>query len=143
MPTKTIKDFRAHIEYDGVALLETFVCGQCGGFYAIAERYARKKREEGGYWTCPYCKCLWGYSKERSDLEEAKAKAKQAEAKAIRMKDERDTAERRRRGQKAAKTRVMNRIKAGECPCCGMTFPDLHQHMTEAHPQYAEPKERL
>jgi NMD protein affecting ribosome stability and mRNA decay len=37
------------------------------------------------------------------------------------------------RGQKAAKTRILNRIHAGVCPHCNRTFQDLARHMTSKH----------
>jgi hypothetical protein len=136
------------VEYRDYVTLQTQCCGVCGGVYAITERHDKYCREHGKSWTCPYCKCTWGYDHDRSPLEQAKRDAERyreerdrSRVHAQRMRDERDTVERQRRAQKAAKTRVMNRIKAGECPCCGKTFPDLHKHMTEQHPHYGKQKQ--
>lgn len=46
----------------------------------------------------------------------------------------------RTRGQKAANTRIKNRIKNGACPCCNRTFQNLHRHMQNQHPEYAASK---
>lgn len=34
--------------------LTQFSCGECGGTYAINERYRQQKHDKGGGWTCPY-----------------------------------------------------------------------------------------
>ncbi len=134
--TKVV-DGRENTVFGGLATLTVMNCASCGGIYAINEAYRKRKYERGGYWACPYCKCDWGYSKHRSEIEQLKARACRADAAAQRARDERDTAERQRRGQKAAKTRVMNRIAKGECPCCGQQFKNLHRHMAKRHPDYA------
>lgn len=45
------------------------------------------------------------------------------------------------RAQKAAKTRIKNRIAKGVCPCCNRTFENLQRHMTTQHPTYAQESE--
>lgn len=47
-------------------------------------------------------------------------------------------AENQRRAQKAAKTRLKNRIANGVCPCCHRTFVNLLRHMSKKHPGYTE-----
>lgn len=39
------------------------------------------------------------------------------------------------RAQKAAKTKIMNRVKNGVCPCCNRTFKDLQNHFKTKHPE--------
>jgi len=56
------------------------------------------------------------------------------------LNDERRAHERteaRRRGQAAAKTRVMNRVAKGVCPCCSRTFQNMARHMACKHPEVA------
>lgn len=49
-------------------------CGECGGSYAINERYRAHQESKGGSWTCPYCKVGWGYEKaHKSKLERLQA----------------------------------------------------------------------
>lgn len=123
--------------------LITVHCGVCGGTYAINERYHQKKREECGHWHCPYCECSWGFSgKTKAQIEQEKREMverqlEQARAESARMRDERDTAENRRRAEKAAKTRIKNRVANGVCPCCNRSFQNLHRHMTTKHPEFA------
>lgn len=124
-------------------------CGECGGSYAISEPYREKKQETGGFWTCPYCKCGWGYSEDKTDL----AKAKEAQRKAEQSRDyawqaareEREKhghTERRRRAEKAAKTRLKNRVGKGVCPCCNRHFVNLQRHIEGQHPEFAGEGER-
>lgn len=145
MNTTTVQNGACSVNWDGSVTFHTVVCGECAGVYAITERHRQYCYDNAKSWHCPYCEVGWGYRSGNSALDREKQRANRAEealsresAYAQRMRDERDTAERQRRGQKAAKTRVMNRIKAGECPCCGKSFPDLHRHMRDAHPSYAE-----
>ena len=117
-------------------------CGRCGGTYAINERYRQQRQQEGGGWTCPYCKCAWGYFEDNDNaelkraLERERKRKEWAEQDAKRQRELREAAEHRERGQKAAKTRLRNRIKNGVCPCCNRTFLDLHRHMTTKHPDF-------
>jgi len=117
-------------------------CGCCGGTYAINERYREKQQEVGGSWTCPYCKVGWGYSnnndnaKLKKQLEQEKKRREWAEKNAQRARDEADEAERRRKAQKAATTRLRNRAKAGICPCCNRHFKQLEAHMKNKHPDF-------
>lgn len=39
------------------------------------------------------------------------------------------------RAHKGAKTRLVNRIKAGVCPCCNRSFENLRRHMANKHPE--------
>ena len=118
-------------------------CGECGGVYAMNQRYVKQKSDKGGYWTCPYCKCSWGYGE--SEIQRLDKQLKQAQKQkewaeqSIKIERElRHKAELRERGQKAAKTRIKNRIANGVCPCCNRSFQNLHQHMKKQHPDYAD-----
>lgn len=123
--------------------LRTFTCGECGGLYALGEKYASHKQEIGGFWKCPYCGCSWGYPKEGSKLEVAKRQAAESEARLIR---ERAAHDQTRAQLAATKTeaikeaqkhqRLQKRIKAGVCPCCHRTFRQLIRHMECKHPEY-------
>lgn len=121
--------------------LVTINCGECGGVYAIGERYRDQKRDKGGYWNCPYCRCSWGYGeslieKERKKNEQLRTLYNNASASAVKALQQADKSERRRKAQKAATTRIKNRVKAGVCPCCTRTFQQLARHMKTKHPEY-------
>ena len=38
---------------------------------------------------------------------------------------------------KAAKTRLKNRVGKGVCPCCNRSFANLKRHMASQHPEFA------
>jgi len=44
--------------------------------------------------------------------------------------------EQRRRAEKAAKTRIKNRVANGVCPCCRRSFSNLANHMKNQHPDF-------
>lgn len=132
---QTVKNIE-NAKFGTYAELATIICGECGGTYAVSERYRKQKAEEGGSWNCPYCRTSWGYV--TSALERVQKELARAEAKAQRMSDEAETAEARRRSQKAATTRLKKRAAAGLCPCCNRHFTNLHRHMKTQHPKYAK-----
>lgn len=121
-------------------------CGECGGTYAINERYREQMYQKGGSWNCPYCDCGWGYSnnnensKLKKQLAAEKRGRKLAERQAKREREEARYQANCARAQKAAKTRIKNRIAAGVCPCCNRTFKQLAAHMKNKHPDYKVPK---
>ena len=118
--------------------LTTIDCGSCGGTYAINERYRAQKYEEGGCWNCPYCQTSWGFA--GSEIYKLKEKLRhEAKRREWVERDLKDT-ENRLRAQKAAKTRLKNRIAAGVCPCCNRSFVNLARHMNTKHPDYAKEK---
>jgi len=116
--------------------LTSIDCGECGGTYAINERYRKQKWEQGGFWNCPYCQTSWGFGQSEN------ARLKKELANAIKRKEwaEQDAkhAEDCRRAEKAAKTRLKNRIHNGVCPCCNRTFQNLQKHMKKQHPDYVK-----
>lgn len=125
--------------------LTSFTCGECGGVYALAERYRKQKHAKGGYWNCPYCQCSWGYSE--SDTDRLKEELAQKEAQIKREQTRTRTAradatyhKNVARSQKGAKTRLKNRIANGVCPCCQRTFKQLARHMKNKHPNYKKEK---
>lgn len=123
--------------------LTTINCGECGGTYAINERYREQKQQEGGTWNCPYCKCGWGYTEcenarlkrlladEQARLARERAAHDQAKA-SIRTK-EAEIAK-----QKNSSARLKKRIKNGVCPCCTRSFTNLRRHMETKHPDYTK-----
>lgn len=123
-------------------VLTSIHCGECGGTYAINERYREQQYKKGGCWTCPYCKTGWGYSdnnensrlkKQVEELEQRKtaalARANEAEARAKALSTQ----------LKGTKTKLTNhraRSKVGVCPCCSRTFKQLAAHMANKHPEF-------
>lgn len=113
--------------------LEQHVCGQCGGTYAIAERVAQQKRDNSGYWHCPYCQCSWGYGKGKlQKTQEELESERQRHATTLARLNE--TSAELDKTKKAA-ARVRSRIQKGVCPCCNRSFTDLRKHMASKHPE--------
>jgi len=117
--------------------LAKFTCGQCGGTYAISEKYRKEKWEKNGNWNCPYCQCNWGYFG-KTQLEKANERTERAEREANTQRALKHDALNSVRSHKAAKTRLKNRIKNGVCPCCKRTFTNVSRHMKCKHPDYSK-----
>ncbi len=115
--------------------LTTIDCGECGGTYAIQERYRAQKQQAGGTWNCPYCKTSWGFV--LSENEKLKKRLAAAQAAHDQTKAALDDTKRSLTAQKAATTRFKNRVQKGTCPCCDTNFEDLASHMASEHPEYA------
>jgi predicted RNA-binding Zn-ribbon protein involved in translation (DUF1610 family) len=118
--------------------LEQFVCGECGGTYAIATRYAEQKRKHAGFWHCPYCQTNWGFQK--GDLQLAQEKLDEERTRHLatlaRLNELRGVAE---AAQKET-ARLKARVQRGVCPCCKRSFPDLKRHMQTKHPEKSNAK---
>ena len=107
-------------------------CGSCGGTYAINERYRKDREDKGESWTCPYCRCGWGYSK--GTIQELKEEL-EAERKRTRLALERENEERLEKDRLARK---LKRVGRGVCPECNRTFENLARHMKCKHEKSAE-----
>ncbi len=122
-------------------------CHKCSGVYGLSSRFDREKHEKGGSWHCPYCDVSTVYrTSENERLKQELAKTiHRAEQREAALRDEAKyanelavRAEHARRGEKAAKTRIKNRIAKGICPCCNRGFGNLGQHMREKHPEFTQ-----
>lgn len=118
-------------------------CGECGGVYAIQEKYRAEKYQSGGSWHCPYCQVGWGYgnnnenSRLKKQLEEANARAERERVRKVDALAEADHFRKSRNGMKGALVSTQKRVKNGVCPCCKRTFSCLADHMATKHPDYA------
>lgn len=119
---------------EAVTELTTINC-ECGGVYAISERYRDQKHIKGGYWHCPYCMCSWGFfgesriSKLEKELELERKRTEWA-------KQDAKNAEYRRRAVVGKLNKIKKRVSAGVCPCCQRTFQNVARHMKCKHPDY-------
>lgn len=125
--------------------LTTVVCGECSGTYAIQERYREECQKKGESWTCPYCKTGWGYSG-NSDNEKLKRENERLQCRITNLacqvtqrSHERDHFRKSRDAIKGVVTKIKKRVANGVCPCCKRSFANLHAHMANQHPAYAEP----
>lgn len=124
--------------------LTTINCGECGGTYAINERYREQKATAGGSWNCPYCRVGWGYSNNNENArlkKELTNTQKRLEWQSEAARKARDEAEHQRRvglGYKGALVKTKKRIGKGTCPCCKRHFSNVEKHMATKHPEYAD-----
>lgn len=117
--------------------LTTINCGECSATYAINERYRQNRERDGDGWHCPYCQVGWGYFG-RGKVEKLEKQLATARKRKEWAEQEAKNAEYRRRAEKAAKTRLKNRIGKGVCPCCNRSFVNLARHMESKHPDFAD-----
>lgn len=100
-------------------------CGECGGTYAINERYRQQSEQEARCWTCPYCRASWGYPGKT----EAQKERDRHQATLARLNDEKAARERLER--------KLKRVNRGVCPECNRSFQNLAQHMKCKHQKKA------
>lgn len=124
----------------------------CGLQHAVPESlYREKKRchDAGSRYEGIYCPLghQWLFSREPAhkrharELEAEKRRTTEVKLQRDRAQREANTNEARRRAEKAAKTRLKNRVAAGVCPCCNRTFKQLARHMKSQHPDFSATQE--
>lgn len=124
-------------------------CGKCGGTYGINQRFHAECKEFSLSWTCPYCRCGWGFSGKteaqqlKEQLEAKERELGYARSNAAYHRERREAAEhsnRALRGVVTKKRKQLARVQNGVCPCCNRHFANLERHMTTKHPT-ATPKD--
>jgi len=123
-----------------VALITTFqtvTCAEerCGFTFAVPQHWWQKMHDQHRSIYCPKCKS-GTYWPSESDEEKLRRQLHSANDMLATSRREAARLERQRRAEKAAKTRLKNRIAAGVCPCCNRTFANLARHMTGQHPDF-------
>ncbi len=126
-----------------ITQLKPMECGECGIVFAISEAKYNRCRQSGEGWYCPN-----GHSRVFSSSEntELKYKVERLEREVQRSKDYIQEKNHQIlqlnysvRAQKAAKTKILNRVKNGVCPCCNRTFANLQNHFKSKHPELLNP----
>lgn len=120
---------------------ETIYCYKCGIPFAVPSNIRRRWVDSGDSFYCPsgHSQCYTESTVQRlkKQLQQEKKFKEWAKQDAINARDEARFQANRARAQKAAKTRIKNRIAAGVCPCCNRTFKNLARHMTSQHPDFS------
>lgn len=112
-------------------------CCKCNAPFMMTQEANDRYLKNHKSFYCPYCGNEQYYlSDSKEDI--LKKKLEAAERGAELARRQRDSANNRARAEKAAKTRIKNRIKNGVCPCCNRTFLDLQRHMISKHPNYVK-----
>lgn len=108
--------------------LTSIDCGECGGTYAINERYRKEKEQVGASWNCPYCKCGWGYSNNgensrlKKQLEQTQNELRSSKCETLSERLAREAAEKK-----------LRRARNGVCPDCNRSFTNLKRHIETKH----------
>lgn len=111
-------------------------CYLCGTVFGLGAEFKRDRLADKKTWYCPN-----GHAQHyigKTEAEKLREQLKWAASRTQAWRDQAETAEARRRGEKAAKTRLKNRIANGVCPECKRSFPDLRQHMAGQHPHFTD-----
>lgn len=116
--------------------LSVLDCCECGITFAVPVDWHRDKRRDHKTIYCPRGH-RFHYPGE-SDLARARRELASARDMLDTSRDQAAHLERRRRGERAAKTRLKNRIANGVCPCCNRSFIDLKRHMDSQHPEFTD-----
>lgn len=129
------------ITYTNVIVAET--CCNCGVVFGLDSGLRAQRLNDHKTFYCPngHGQVYSGKTdaeKAREELARANQRLEWAQASAKSWRDQAETAENRRRAQKAANTRLKKRVAAGVCPCCQRSFSSLAEHIATKHPNYAE-----
>lgn len=127
--------------------LEIETCIQCGVKYGMDAEFRRMRKEDHKLFYCPA-----GHGQHYTGKSEAEKLKEQTQALQEQLRSKQETldwyAQRNtnlhteltkqkysNRALKAAKTKIMNRVKNGVCPCCNRTFQNLQNHFITVHPE--------
>jgi hypothetical protein len=111
-------------------------CCRCGLIFWVSTTHYKKLRRNHKSFYCPagHRQYFSGESDNEALKRQLKAANQREETYRYDLRYERG----RVRAQKAAKTKIKNRIAKGVCPCCNRTFENLAKHMTSKHPKYLQ-----
>jgi hypothetical protein len=115
-------------------------CCNCGVIFGLGAEYKQQRQFDHLNFYCPN-----GHPQQYVGKTEAEKLREQLAWEIKRGNQWRDTAaanERACRAQKAAKTRLKNRIANGVCPCCQRSFVNVQRHIAGQHPTFATPEDK-
>jgi hypothetical protein len=115
-------------------LIHIIECANCNIDFGIGDDFMTRRRDDHEVFYCP--NGHQNFYTGQSRAEKAEAALKRAEARALSWRDQAEVAERARRAQKGANTKLKKRIAAGVCPCCKRSFVNVARHMAGQHPDY-------
>lgn len=124
---------------------QTITCCNCACTFAMSEAHYLRRRDDGKAFWCPNGHEQFfsesTVKRLEKELETEKKRHEWTKADLNYTRTKRDEYARKVVAQKAAKTRLKNRIANGVCPCCNRTFQNLVAHMKTQHPEFKEPNE--
>lgn len=114
-------------------------CPSCGVVYGLSESYQEHRQNDSKGWKCPNGHSVVFKDSDNLRLKRRVETLEQQEADlSQRLKHSREETQDQKhktRAQKAAKTRVKNRAKAGVCQFCNRTIKQMDQHVKSKHPE--------
>ena len=124
------------VTMDWTAELEVVEVTGCGHTIYMTTLHQRELMRTHNTFFCTYCGKK-NYYAGKSDVEKLRGQLASTKDMLDTARADRDRKEYQRRAEKAAKTRIKNRVQNGVCPCCKRTFQDLARHMAGQHPDFA------
>lgn len=126
-----------------IGTLVVMDCGKCGITFGMAEDKYNRCKEKGEEWYCPngHCRVFTesDVAKARKERDRARKDAAYWRDRTLDEQRAAQDARNRERAQKAAKTRLKNRIANGVCPCCKRHFANVQRHIEGQHPDFVSP----
>ena len=122
-------------EYAFTGTLVIVERAECHMDFGITPAFQRARRADHKTFYCPNQHS--NYYPQRSPEEQLRSQLKRSQAAETHLRDQLQSTEYSRRAEKAAKTRLKNRIAAGQCPCCRRTFQNVARHMAGQHPDFS------
>ncbi|MDN5726081.1 MAG: hypothetical protein L0G99_09160 [Propionibacteriales bacterium] len=109
-------------------------CCRCYFEFGMPETMYERVTKNHSDWYCPngHAQHFTGKTEEERLREEVTFQRGRAKS----WQDQATQNEARRRAEKAAKTRIRNRIAQGVCPCCKRSFVDMQRHIEGQHPEF-------
>ena len=127
----------------GILVSEVCCHEDCNMRFAMDSEFQKQRKEDHKSFYCPRGHSQ--YYAGKSDKEKLQEHVDQLERQKMNLNTVIDAKNRRIeqlgysvRAQKAARTKIMNRVKNGVCPCCNRQFSDLQHHFKSKHPELLE-----
>lgn len=115
-------------------------CAHCGIPFGMTQDFEQRRRNDHEGFYCPKGHSNWYSSKSEAEIlkQQLQEKERENQFKQQRIDSLHNTVTEKNnsiRSLKGAKTRMMNRVKNGVCPCCNRMFADLQRHFKSKHPE--------
>lgn len=120
--------------------MKLVICYKCGVPFGMPTQLQEHFESNGNTFYCPNGHSQGYIESMEYRLRKQLEKEKQEKEHQLRCRERAEQMYRKSETErKKVKTRLKNvkaKISEGICPCCDQAFPDLHEHMTAAHPDF-------
>lgn len=129
--------------YIGTLTIITCCHEGCGVPFGITSQFEDRRRQDHNLFYCPNGHSQLFSGKNREDLLKQELARKNEAIEYLQqannsLHNQVTVLNYSVRAQKAAKTKIMNRVKNGVCPCCTRKFVDLQRHFQNKHPELVQ-----